>query len=148
MILFNSRSPEPHCWLSTFYPFPFIWDGREWPSVEHCYQAWKTLDSACQEFIRTRPSAAKARKAGQNCPSIRGDWELIRLGAMRSALLTLYVSNDRLAEYLLSTEHEVLVHDAPWDAFWGSPGQNHLGVLLMDIRQRMQASAGKNGESP
>ena len=41
-----------HRWLSNFWPVLIDCDGRTWPSVEHLYQAAKTLDPAEQEAIR------------------------------------------------------------------------------------------------
>jgi hypothetical protein len=47
-------------------------------------------------------------------------------------------SDRRLHQYLIDTGQEELVHDAPWDGFWGNgkhgTGQNRLGQLLMDLR--------------
>ncbi|GAH15684.1 unnamed protein product, partial [marine sediment metagenome] len=41
--------------LSSFYPAEVELDGVTYPTVEHAFQAAKTLDSAQREFIRSAP---------------------------------------------------------------------------------------------
>ena len=43
-IIFAFRSRQ-WGWLSNFSPYPFVLDGVSWPTVEHFYQAQKSLDA-------------------------------------------------------------------------------------------------------
>lgn len=50
--------------LSNFYPQPVIFEGMLFPSVEHAYQAAKTLDWDHRERIRALRSPSMAKSAG------------------------------------------------------------------------------------
>jgi len=62
--------------LSNFYSSPVIYDGKKWPTVEHAFQAQKTLDEREQELIRTAKTPGKAKRLGRKVsflrPRIRG----------------------------------------------------------------------------
>jgi predicted NAD-dependent protein-ADP-ribosyltransferase YbiA (DUF1768 family) len=50
-IIFAFRSRQ-WGWLSNFSPYPFVLDGVSWPTVEHFYQAQKSLYAGERERIR------------------------------------------------------------------------------------------------
>lgn len=47
--------------LSNFHPSPVTMDGVIYPTVEHAYQAAKTIDHAEREVIRTSPGPGMAK---------------------------------------------------------------------------------------
>jgi ribA/ribD-fused uncharacterized protein len=70
-------------------------------------------------------------------------WDESRIDVMRADLAAKFMANDELKVKLLSTGDAVLVESLPGrlaDRFWGvgkgGVGQNWLGVLLMEIRDR------------
>ena len=60
-----NRFKDEYEFLSNFYPSP-IYDnnGKEYPTVEHYFQAMKTLDSKKRELIRLAESPRKAKRIG------------------------------------------------------------------------------------
>lgn len=125
--------------LSNFWDaHPFDYNGKQWNSVEAAYQASKTLDERNRERIRhLNPSLAK--RAGRRLV-IRADWEDVKLNIMEE-LLRVKFNIPELKEQLIGTDDANLVEGNWWgDTFWGvcrGVGTNHLGVLLMKIRQEL-----------
>lgn len=137
-IRFNSKSNEQYSWLSNFEPSPIVdLNGYVWPTVEHCYQAAKTTGEE-REAIRLAETPGRAKRLGQRC-TVRSDWNDIKIEAMRRILVAKFTQNPELYTLLLNCDGVELVEYAPWgDRFWGDggdgSGQNHLGKLLMQLR--------------
>jgi ribA/ribD-fused uncharacterized protein len=124
--------------LSNFHPCPVELDGVEYRTVEHAYQAAKTLDRAEREHVRSAPTPAEAKERGQHL-TMRPDWTDIKVDIMR-ALLQQKFSSGPLRDHLLATRPRELIEGNTWDdRFWGvcdGEGENWLGRLLMEIRDR------------
>ena len=132
-----------HCPLSNFYPSPFTAEGLEWPTVEHYYQAMKTIDGTERVRISELPTPGQSKRAGRRV-SLRTDWEQIKLAVMRDALERKFDRTDSsLGKYLLDTGDALLVEGNTWnDVFWGvcrGQGDNWLGHLLMARRAELRA---------
>jgi len=133
--------------LSNFYPSPIIWKNREWPSVEHAYQAAKSLLQFEQDEIRTCGPAWKAKKLGRKV-MMRPDWEENKADVMKELVRRKFQQNDLLRQSLLITEDAILIEGNGWhDNFWGDcgcdkcegiKGQNMLGKILMEIREELK----------
>ncbi len=131
------NNPE-NKFLSNFFEVSLDIDGKQWPSVEHYYQAMKSNDPLVQEEIRLLSTPGKAKRRGQKI-IIRPRWEFLKFNFMMKALLNKF-SHESLKLKLLSTEG-LIIEDSPKDLIWGSgvigglgPGQNMLGKLLMLTR--------------
>lgn len=136
--------------LSNFYPVVIPFQGQMYPSVEHAYQASKTLNVKEREQIRTCGSAGKAKHLGSpaGIVTIRKDWPKLREGLMRQFLEEKFRPGTPLCTLLLETGEAELVEGNNWhDNYWGNcicgrckdiPGQNHLGRLLMEVRTLRQ----------
>jgi ribA/ribD-fused uncharacterized protein len=140
--------------LSNFYPVPVMFDGMNFASVEHAYQAAKTTDPEKRLIFTSgfNPNLhpAQAKKIGRNL-NIREDWEKIKVSVMRELLFKKFAIGE-LREKLLATGDAYLQEGNWWhDVFWGvchhqmegktcrepehkAYGGNHLGYLLMDVR--------------
>lgn len=135
--------------LSNFYPALFVFDRREWPSVEHAYQALKTNDVAVQEHIRRMSSAGAAKRAGR-VVSLRMDWPVYKGPLMQSLVSCKFLQNPGLKAELLKTGDEKLVEGNTWhDNEWGDclcekcsaiVGLNKLGEVLMRVREEAKKS--------
>lgn len=125
-------------WLSNFYPCNIYVDTVLYPSVEHAYQAAKTIHAEEKEVIRSSPTAGIAKKLGKHV-TIRDDWEEIKIPTMANLLWQKFMSSTELANKLKETSGRQLVEGNTWgDTFWGvcrGTGSNHLGELLMSIRK-------------
>lgn len=73
---------------------------------------------------------------------IRPDWDNVRLVVMKRCLLAKFRQNITLAKLLLDTGDALIVEDSPRDSFWGigknGDGANHLGRLLMEVRDELK----------
>ena len=117
-----------------------------WSTVEHYYQAQKFVGSPDEEIIplihaaHTPEEAAALGRCSTRC--LRSDWEVVKTQVMRRAVLKKFLTHHEIREILLSTEDKLLVEDSPHDYFWGcgvnKTGKNHLGKILMSIREELR----------
>lgn len=133
-----------YAFLSNFYPCQVVWDGKIYPSVEHAYQAAKTLDPQEREIIRLAPTPGKARRLGRRV-TMRPDWEPIKRSVMFLLVLRKF-QDPALGARLLATGDRVLVEGNDWgDTYWGQcplgVGENHLGRILMLVRLVLRSRA-------
>ncbi len=126
--------------LSNFYPSEIRWEGRSYRSVEHAYQASKSLDASVRRKIADLPSPADAKREGRRS-ALRPDWETVKVDVMR-ALLRLKFEDVALREQLLSTGDAQLIESNTWgDREWGvcrGQGKNLLGKTLMEVRKEIR----------
>ena len=129
-----------HRFLSNFWPAEVKLDGAVYPTVEHAYQAAKTTDSAWREMIRAASNPGEAKKLGRNAP-LREGWDDIKLEIMRTLVWQKF-EDPYLRLKLLATGDQALIEGNTWgDTFWGvcnGVGENHLGLILMNIRDRVR----------
>lgn len=129
-----------HLFLSNFFPSKTHVFGKEWPTVEHAYQAMKTLDPGDQTRIRLCTTPGKAKRMGRSV-EMRHDWEDVKIAIMDECLKAKFDS-PALAQRLLDTGDAILVEGNTWnDTFWGvcnGKGANWLGRLLMLRRSHIQ----------
>jgi ribA/ribD-fused uncharacterized protein len=129
-----------HDFLSNFYPSPVRLGDITYPTVEHAFQAAKTLDVEMRERIAALETPGRAKRAGRKV-ELRGDWEDIKVQVMHR-LVERKFQDPELARMLIGTGDAQLVEGNWWhDHFWGvcdGHGQNWLGRILMDVRSRLQ----------
>jgi ribA/ribD-fused uncharacterized protein len=127
--------------LCNFYPCKIIYDGIEYPSSEHAFQAAKTLDGIERLKICDLSTPVEAKRAGRKLKSIRPDWDNIRLQIMEDIVRAKFTQHPELAAKLKATGNRELIEGNWWnDTFWGvcnGVGENNLGKILMKIRSKM-----------
>jgi ribA/ribD-fused uncharacterized protein len=113
------------------------------PTVEHHYQAAKTLNDIEKEYILSAPTPTIAKKRGRRI-QLRSDWINIRLNVMESLVKEKFTRDTELGAKLVATGDEELVEGNYWgDTFWGvcrGVGQNHLGKILMKVREELRSN--------
>ncbi len=129
--------------FSNFAPYPIALDGKRWPTAEHYFQAQKFEDKAYREKIRKADSPMLAARLGRDRKQkLRRDWESVRVGVMRAAVLAKFTQHDELRALLLSTGAAKLVEHTENDNYWGDggdgSGQNMLGRILMQVRESLR----------
>lgn len=133
-----------HRFLSNFYSCPIVFEGMLYPSLEHAFQAAKTLDPNERQTVRDMPTPGQAKRAGRKVKR-RDDWDDIRVGVMRELLYQKF-NEPELRQWLLNTGDAQLIEGNDWgDVFWGvcrGRGENWLGRLLMEVRQAATQSEG------
>ncbi len=161
-VLFFRRDRAMFGWLSHFYRAPIVLDGETWGSVEHFYQAQRSLDPAYRKAIReaTSPGIAKRLAARPEAPrrissqswfrkngqQPRADWQDVKLSIMRRADEAKFVQNPSLGALLLVTHAVEIVEDSPFDPYWGvgadGQGLNWAGKVLMEVRAAILSKVG------
>lgn len=130
-----------HRFLSNFHPAIVEYEGVTYPSVEHAYQAAKSLDPEEREIIRSSGSAGMAKRLGRHA-TVREDWEDVKLEIMAELVYQKFSNDADLTRKLLDTGDTVLVEGNWWgDRFWGvcnGIGYNHLGQILMAVRKSLE----------
>ena len=129
--------------FSNFADYPIQLGGERWPSSEHYFQAQKFDDAGYRRQIRTTCSPMQAARLGRDRrQKLRRDWESVKVGVMREALLAKFQQHPALAALLLSTGEAKLVEHTENDSYWGDggdgSGRNMLGQLLMEVRARLR----------
>lgn len=131
----------PYRFLSNFWSCCIAFEGHSYRTVEHAFQAAKTFDEDERRRIRNEGDAAGAKRRGKHV-TLREDWEAVKIDVMRN-LLRQKFGTDPLKSKLLKTGKAKLVEGNWWgDKFWGvcdGKGENHLGLLLMEIREELRA---------
>lgn len=125
--------------LSNFYLARAAFEGVWYVSAEHAYQAAKSLDPVVRlEFRDPNLSAGQAKRRGKTI-SLRLDWEDVKISIMEEIVYSKFSSNVFLKSQLIKTAPFTLEEGNTWgDVFWGichGVGQNHLGEILMGVRQ-------------
>src|SRR5580700_4463382 len=130
--------------LSNFYLSAVTLDGMIYKSVEHAYQAAKTNDPEQRKHIREKCSKPGEAKRYGRTVTIRPDWDSVRLTVMLDLLQQKFCWL-MLRDKLLATGYAELIEGNDWhDRFWGvdshsGKGQNHLGKLLMQVREELRS---------
>jgi ribA/ribD-fused uncharacterized protein len=143
-----SRFLGPWYFLSNFRLAVLTWEGIEYPTSEHAYNAGKTHDRDLREKIANVVDPRQAKKLGRSAV-LRPGWEAtVRYDVMREVLRAKFACDPRRTAALLSTGDAYLVEGNIWhDQHWGNclcgrekcaeRGANHLGRHLMQLRAEL-----------
>ena len=141
MSLFPTIGPftGQYGWLSNFYHYRVVYEGKIYHSVENAYQAAKTLDkNKRKEFQKITPGQAKRKGAKL---SLREDWNDVKLGIMEQ-LVRQKFQGAHLKKLLLETGEVEIIEFNRWgDTYWGvcdGKGENRLGNIIMKIRKELK----------
>lgn len=149
-ISFYRANEKPYGVFSNLYRCVVTFEGREFPTSEHAYQAGKARKPEVREWILSAPSPSLAAMAahGLYVWDVVPNWAQIKFDRMRQVLRAKFTQHPDLKELLVSTEEKRLVEagtvDNAVNRLWGEvngKGQNMLGVLLMELRAEFQQEA-------
>lgn len=122
--------------LSNFEYVRVKLDGVYYPSVEHAYQAAKTLDVNERMLILKAKGPGHAKRLGKLI-ECRSDWDDVKERIMMDLCIQKF-AQEPFRSLLLATGDAYIEETNTWkDTHWGvcnGQGQNHLGYILMDIR--------------
>jgi len=155
------RTKEPFGGFSNMAPnYPLVVAGRTIKYAENLYQACKFPEQPkIQAQIITERSPIDGKRTSRyHNHLVRSDWEEIRLKIMQWVLEVKLIQNwDSFSSLLLSTGNTPIVELSIRDDFWGAKpqgtllvGENHLGRLLEDLRERVKCGElrPENGVQP
>lgn len=133
--------------LSNFAVGSIIHNGKEWPTLEHWYQAQKCAYHSDYLDIRTAPTPGEAKRMGQKA-ILRDDWEFVCTSVMLDGVRMKFTQNRDLSDMLIHTGTQQLIEGNKWhDNFWGDcrcdkcryiKGENWLGRILMQVREELR----------
>lgn len=127
--------------LSNFFPVEITLDVEVYPTLEHAFQAAKTLSSAERAKVRNAKTPGMAKRLGRQV-TLRPDWETSKLSVMYDLVHQKFSKNPVLRADLLETGDRPLIEGNYWkDFFWGvcnGKGENHLGKILMRVRKELR----------
>jgi ribA/ribD-fused uncharacterized protein len=143
-IYFYDIYEEPYGCFSNFSRHGFDLNGHRWKTSEHYFQAQKYVnDKAAYEKVLHADTPRQAFNLGRDrsLPK-RSDWESVKDCVMRKALLAKFTTHSDLREILLATKDRPIVEKTTDDYYWGcgtnGTGGNKLGLLLMELRDKLQ----------
>ncbi|HLC91439.1 MAG TPA: NADAR family protein [Candidatus Saccharimonadales bacterium] len=120
-----------------------IW-GKKFLTTEHAYHYSKYAETApaIARKIFDAPSPWAAMKIDrQHAGKRRKDWDKVKISIMTEIVSAKVVQNEDVRQCLLGTGNKQLFENSPWDKFWGcgedKTGQNHMGKILMQIRDQL-----------
>lgn len=155
-IPFYRSNEKPYGAFSNLYRRTMIFEGREFPTAEHAYQAGKARKDAVREWILSAPSPSLVAMAAHGLYTwdINPDWSRTKFVRMRDVLRAKFTQHEDLKELLLSTDNARLVEVGRTDNLvnrtWGEvngKGLNMLGVLLMEVREEIRGTAQRHKTS-
>lgn len=128
--------------LSNFFTCNVRYEGVTYHSAECAFQAAKTEDKELRlEFAKMTSAVAKHRGRKVN---LRNDWQYVKQNIMHDVLVAKFTQNPTLKTWLLNTGDAILIEGNTWgDTYWGydtklNEGENHLGKLLMQVREELK----------
>lgn len=134
---------EPWGELCNYYVRDMVIDGVTWKSVEHYYQAEKSLDPVYRQLVHDAATPADAKALGNDSAyPHRADWDTWKLMAMRRGIFYKFMQHKDLRDLLLSTGDKVLHENSMVDYYWGigedKTGLSMLGKELMALREELR----------
>lgn len=136
--------------LSNFYILKngVTFEELNFPSVEHAYQAAKWPFNKRVQL--TECTAGYAKKLGRMAPNFNAKkWNKNKVELMRSLVFQKFQNNPELRKMICEMEGYKLSERNSWgDTFWGTnekgEGENQLGQILMNVRDKLLAMERKN----
>jgi ribA/ribD-fused uncharacterized protein len=146
-----TRFHGEYVFLNNFYMEDVTVGDITYRSVEHGFQARKTFNIQAHDWVMAAPTAAEAKKRGQQVP-LRPYWDQhARYVEMELLLGAKFDYGSKLGHRLGMTSDKILIEGNDWhDNVWGdcqcgrascvSPGLNLLGWMLMRRRSEILLS--------
>lgn len=138
------RTTGTYGFLSNLWPSPVIFENRGFRSAEYAYQFGKPRNADLAYWLAIAPSSAICAFAAHALPpwAVRTEWNVIKVERMRAVLAAKFDQHPDLRERLLATGDATLIEVSKTDPFWGigakGTGKNTLGLLLMELRERVR----------
>ena len=152
-----TRFAGEYLFLSNFFWSDVHFEGLQYPSVEHAFQAAKLPDNAARAaagFCSRALTFGQAKRKGRAVP-LRPDWAAVKEAVMAACLRSKFTSDAGLRRGLCATGTRMLVdgHSGSPDLIWGyhfpsQAGQNRMGHLLMQLRAELRTEGLSSGDVP
>jgi predicted NAD-dependent protein-ADP-ribosyltransferase YbiA (DUF1768 family) len=128
-------------YLSNFYPCSVTIGTRTYDNAEAAFQSYKN-DTDKDKFLGLKGQEAKSLGMRVKLKLSKAEWNKYRLVAMEEVLIAKFTQHPDLAKKL-KAEVGLIAENNTWgDDYWGTVngiGENHLGIILMKIRDHLIA---------
>jgi len=155
-IRFYRANEKPYGAFSNLFRREIEFEGVMFATAEHAYQAGKARKLAVKEWLMKAPSPALLAMAAHGLYywDITPGWSTSKFDRMRAVLMAKFTQHPDLAEKLIATGTARLIESATVDnavnRLWGEVngvGQNMLGILLMETREKLIAAKAKKSKA-
>lgn len=117
-------------------------DRREYPTVEHYYQAMKFSNTGISEQIRLAPTPGAAVQMAHNkADGVRDDWDDVKYDYIERAMYTKFTQHPELHDLLLATGHAKLVEKRAHHDKMDRISSQMLCEVLHKVRQQLFVNA-------
>jgi ribA/ribD-fused uncharacterized protein len=130
-------------WLSNFFPVWVVYEGIQYPSIEHAYMSAKSFNELWRKKCSDpEMGPVEIKRLGMSI-ALRPDWEVIKVEVM-AELVDQKFDKEPFRTKLLDTGDCLIQEGNRWgDKFWGvclrtNQGKNTLGKLIMEKRERLR----------
>lgn len=150
-IPFYRASEKPYGPFSNLYRRRIIFEGEEFATSEHAYQAAKARRPEVRRWLMNAPSPALLAMAAHGLYywDVAPGWSTSKFDRMRAVIRAKFTQHTDLRKLLLSTGEARLVESATVDnevnRLWGEVdgvGRNMLGIMLMELRAELRGEPG------
>lgn len=132
--------------LSTCSKHPIVLEDKNWMTCEHYYQSKIVRSSSLVEQIDKALTGQEAYELAKPWyrSKVKG-WKKMRAVLMTRALYTKVQMYEDVKDELLSTNDELILETSLYDYYWGlgrdMRGENQMGKIWMDIREKLKSEA-------
>uniref|UniRef100_A0A7S1ISA0 NADAR domain-containing protein n=1 Tax=Eutreptiella gymnastica TaxID=73025 RepID=A0A7S1ISA0_9EUGL len=113
-------------------------DGKDYPTLEHYYQAMKFTGTGLSEQIRMAPSpAAAVQMANHSTHAVRGDWEGVKYDCIERGIYAKFTQHPELRDILMSTGHSRLNERRRVSDSWDRITPESLCETLSKVRRQL-----------
>lgn len=146
-IHFYRSNEKPYGVFSNLYKRAVVFEGVEYPTAEHAYQAGKARKEVVRDWILSAPTPSLVAMAAHGLYTwdVVPGWSKIKFERMKNVLRAKFDQHEDLRKVLLSTGTARLVESCKTNNVvnrtWGEvngKGKNMLGVLLMEVRSEFE----------
>jgi ribA/ribD-fused uncharacterized protein len=152
-IAFYRANEKPYGVFSNLYRRPIVFEGIEFPTAEHAYQAGKARKNEVRDWLLKAPTPSLLAMAAHGLYTwdIVPDWSVTKYDRMRKVLYAKFSQHEDLKQLLLTTGNARLVETGTVpnavNKTWGEvngKGLNMLGRILMEVRTLFRNDAGSS----
>jgi ribA/ribD-fused uncharacterized protein len=147
VIRFYRANERPYGAFSNLFRRPIVFEQTTFATAEHAYQAGKARRPEVREWLMAAPSPALLAMAAHGLYQwdITPAWSRTKFDRMRAVLQAKFTQHSDLADLLLATGEAQLIERATvdnavnrlWGEVEGKGGQNMLGIMLMEVRDKL-----------
>lgn len=119
---------EEYAFLSNDYASPIIYDGMIYPTVEHAFQAAKTMLLEQRKLICEAKSSTDAKRAGEII-TLRYDWQEVKKNVLEQCLYMKFITYKEIRDKLLAIDDETILEVCREDE------NSLLGQTLIKVKQ-------------